>query len=268
MKLHSLLQYVPSPFSKKLDGREEEEAISKEVPVYALEEEDIQTRPLARVSTQLGQHWAIVGKTGSGKTRFALALLETLRRMHPKVPRYVLNSTADDMPEIHAPLTIYGDQAPDVLLDPKYTQVWTPDTDNLDEYNNWMMKILQMRKPAIVLIDEVASLTGNSRQVKVLEGHMKLLKQGRKHGVTVINETQELTRVPLVMFRQMEYFIQFRINNDVHEIAASRRYLDMSKDEYHQPSTKHGFFLKRSGLNAVKEYKSMQELFGAQSDVG
>jgi hypothetical protein len=188
--------------------------------------------------------------------------------MHPKVPRYVLNSTADDMPEIHAPLTVYGDISPDTMNDGTYTQVWVPDTDNLDEYNKWMLKILQARKPAIILIDEIASLTGNSKQVKVLEGHMKLLKQGRKHGMTVINETQELARVPLVMFRQMEYYIQFRINNDIHEMTASRRYLDMSKEEYKQPSAPYGFYLKRSGLHSVKEYRSMQELFGANKNAG
>lgn len=268
MKLQSLLKYIPSPFEKEIEGRDKEQELGKEIPIYHIEESDIQVPSLNRLSTQLGQHWAVVGKTGSGKTRFSLKLLEYLRRMHPKVPRYILNSTDDDMPEVHAPLTFYGDTAPDIMNNGTYTQVWVPDTDNLDEYNKWMLKILQARKPAIVLIDEIASLTGNSKQVKILEGHMKLLKQGRKKFITVINETQELARVPPPMFRQMEYYVQFRINNDIHEMSTSRRYLDMTKEDYKQPSAPYGFYLKRSGINSVKEYRSMQELFGNNQNVG
>jgi len=261
MRMHSLLRYIPSPFDKKIEGREHEEALSREAPVYHLDEEDASVRPLTGMPTKLGQHWAIVGKTGSGKTRFALGLLGYLRRSHPKTPRYVLNSTDDDMPEIHAPLTVRGNQSPDVMTDGTYTQVWTPDSDDLDEYNEWFLKILYRRQPAIVLIDEIASLSGRSRNA-TLEGHIKLLKQGRKHGITVINETQSLSHVPLDIFRQMEYYVQFRINNDVHEVSTSRRYLDVDKKEYHQPNAPYGFFLKRSGLHTVKEYRSMRELFG------
>lgn len=262
MRMHSLLKYIPSPFTEKVDGCEQEEVLAKEAPIYHLDEEDASVRPLNGVPTRLGQHWAIVGKTGSGKTRFTLALLEYLRRMHPKVPRYVLNSTDDDMPEIINPLTVTGNRVPDTMNDGTYTQVWTPDTDDLNAYNEWMMKILYARRPAIVVIDEIASLTGNSKTVAPLEGHMKLLKQGRKHNITVINETQELSHVPLVIFRQMDYYVQFRINNDVHEVATSRRYLDVTKEQYHQPSAPYGFFLKRSGLHATKEYRSVKELLG------
>jgi hypothetical protein len=237
------------------------------VPVYHVEEEDIAPRPLNGLPTKTGQHWAVVGKTGSGKTRFSLGLLEYYRRLAPKVARYVLNSTADDMPEVHAPMTFYGDIPPDVMNDGTYTQVWVPDVDNLSAYNQWLLKILQARRPAVVLIDEVASLTGNSKQVQVLEGHMKLLKQGRKHGISVINETQELTRVPTVIFNQMEYYVQFRLNNDVTQAAMARRYLDVTKAEYHQPRAPYGFFLKRSGLSVVKEYRSMNELFKGKQNV-
>lgn len=267
MRMHSLLKFIPSPFDKKIEGREEEKAIAAQVPVYHVEEADIVPRTLNSLPTKLGQHWAVVGKTGSGKTRFSLGLVEYLRRLNPQVPRYILNSTGDDMPEVHAPMTFYGNLVPDTMNGGTYTQVWTPDTDDLDAYNEWMLKILQARRPAIVLIDEVASLTGNSKQIKVLEGHMKLLKQGRKHGITVINETQELTRVPTVMFNQMEYYVQFRINNDITQVTAARRYLDVSKAEYKQPSAPYGFFLKRSGLHIVKEYRSMNELFKGKQNV-
>jgi len=225
-------------------------------------EEDAEVRPYNSLALKLGQHWSVVGKTGSGKTRFALGLLEYYRRQFPHVPRFVLNSTDDEMPEIHAPREYRGNHPPDVSFDPTYTTVWIPDTDDLEAYSIWLLKILYARKPAIVLLDEIASLTGYSVQVGILEGHFKLLKQGRKKGVVVINETQELSRVPLVMFRQMEYFAQFRLNNDVNEMASARRYLEVDKKDYHQPLAPFGFHLKRTGNFPSREYRSMHELFG------
>lgn len=238
-------------------------SLARTIPVQHIPDEDTEPRPYNSLAVQLGQHWSVVGKTGSGKTRFALGLLEYYRRQFPKVPRYVLNSTDDDMPEIHAPREYRGNTPPDVLNDPTYTQVWIPDTDDLGAYNEWMLKILYARKKAIVLLDEIASLTGYSKQIEVLEGHFKLLKQGRKKGVTIINETQELSRVPLVMFRQMTYFVQFRINNDFNELSRARSYLDMTKEEHHQPLAPFGFHLRRTDGNfPSREYRSMHDLFG------
>jgi len=234
----------------------------RNLPDWNVSTEDAEVRPYNSLAVKLGQHWSVVGKTGSGKTRFSLGLLEYYRRQFPKVPRYVLNSTDDDMPEIHAPREIRGNHIPDILHDPTYTLMWTPDTDDLDMYNEWLLKILYARTESIVLLDEIASLTGNSKQVTVLEGHMKLLKQGRKKGVVVINCTQELSRVPLVMFRQMEYFAQFRLNNDITELTNARRYLDLKKEHYHQPLAPFGFHLKRTGNFPSREYRSMQDLFG------
>lgn len=233
------------------------------LPVQHVDYEEANVRPHNNLALQLGQHWTVVGKTGSGKTRFSLGLLEYCRRQWPRVPRYVLNSTDDDMPEIHAPREYRGNHVPDIITDAAYTQVWVPDTDDLEAYNQWLLKILYRRQRAIVLLDEIASLTGYSKQIGVLEGHVKLLKQGRKMGITVINATQELSRVPLVMFRQMTYFVQFRINNDFNELARARSYLDQSREEHHQPLAPFGFHMRRTdGSYPSREYRSMHELFG------
>lgn len=246
-----------------MEEREEELELANRIPVESVSEEEAEVKPHNHLALKLGQHWTIVGATESGKTRFSLALLEYYRRQFPHVPRYVCNSTDDDMPEIKFPVEIRGNKPPDVLHSPTYTCVWIPDTDDLDAYNEWLLKILYMRKPAIVLLDEIASLTGYGKQVGVLEGHYKILKQGRKHGITVINETQELSKVPLVMFRQMTWFAQFRLNNDTFETSSARRYLDLSREEYRQPSAPFGFHLKRTRGNfPAREYRSMHDLFG------
>ncbi len=227
--------------------------LASRTPVEYVSEEETQAKPYNHLAVRLGQHWTIVGATESGKTRFSLALLEYYRRQFPHVPRYVCNSTDDDMPEIRFPREVRGNHPPDIMRDSTYTQVWIPDTDDLDAYNEWLLKIL----------DEIASLTGYGKSVGILEGHYKILKQGRKHGITVINETQETSRVPLVMFRQMTYFVQFRINNDVTELSNARRYLDIPKESYGQPKAPFGFHLKRTRGNfPAQEYRSYHDLFG------
>jgi hypothetical protein len=188
--------------------------------------------------------------------------MEYYRRLYPHAKRYILDSSGDGMPEVYAAHRHTGDSIPPTLLSPAYTLIWEPETDQLELYNAWLLRILQAREPAIVLVDEIASLTGYT-SAGVLEGHFKLLKQGRKHGITVINCTQEMTRVPLVMFRQMSYFVQFRLNRDPYELARARAYLDMTREEHKAPSTQYGFFMRHTGGNfPVKEYRSYHDLFG------
>lgn len=226
--------------------------------------EEAEPRPFNGLSVRLSEHWAITGKTGSGKTRFSLALLEYYRRQYPKVPRFVLNSTDDDMPEIHAPRFYTGNRPPSVSDDPTYTHVWVPDSDDLDAYDYWLSRILYRRKPAIVLIDEVASFGGDQRNPPPLEHHTKIMKQGRKKGITIINEVQEIAKAPPSMFRQATWFVQFRIGVDPFETSSARRLLDIPKEEYHQPRANYGFHVKRlTGNYPTREYNNLTDLFGS-----
>jgi hypothetical protein len=225
--------------------------------------DEANARPQNALAALLGQHWSIVGTTGSGKTRFALGLMEYLRRQYPHARRYILNSTGDDMAEVPAKQEHTGDSIPPLLSSSTYTQVWTPDSDPVDAYNAWLHRILYARKPAIVLIDEVASLSGDSKAPIALEGHTKLLKQGRKHGISVINGVQEFAKSPPSMWRQMTWFTQFRLANDPYEVSSARRFLNIAKDDHRQPHAQFGFHLRRlDGNFPAREYRSMQELFG------
>lgn len=231
-------------------------------PVTSVPDYETYARPYNRLGARLGEHWSIVGATGSGKTRFSVALLEYYRRQFPHAKRYVLDSSGDGMPEVHAPAVVEGDRVPDLLTRSVYTQVWQPETDILDNYNEWLLRILRARQPAIVLIDELASLTSYDTASNILEGHFKLLKQGRKHGITVINETQEIARVSLTIFRQMSWFVQFRLNRDPWEWSRARNYLNILKEEQNAPSAPYGFFMRRvTGNFPAREFRSYQELF-------
>jgi hypothetical protein len=88
------------------------------------------------------------------------------------------------------------------------------------------------------------------------------MKQGRKHGITVINGTQEMTRVPLMMFRQMTHFVQMRLGNDPTDLAYARRYLGIAKEEQHPPHSEFGLFYKRVGVKYPhEEYDSYTQFF-------
>lgn len=201
--------------------------------------------------------------TGSGKSYFSIHLLEFLRRQYPKVPRYFLDSTWDDKNLAHIPYPriIEGDKPPDAMNDCTYTQVWRPIRDDLAVYDEWMKKILYKRKPCIVLLDDIASFTKGGRVD--LDGHMMLMKQGRKHGITVINGSQQLSHVTAPVFQQMTFFVQFRLLQDVYEWSTARRYLNILKEDQRAPAAKYGFHMRRMDGNfPAKEYRSIHELFG------
>lgn len=192
-------------------------------------------------------------------------LLEYLRRQYPNVPRYFLDSTWDEknLSFLPYPRVIEGNVPPDIMSSSTYTQVWRPDTDDLGMYDDWMQKILRARKPAIVVLDDIASFTKGGRID--LDGHIKLLRQGRKHGITVINGTQQISHVTSTVFQMMTFFVQFLLLQDVYEWSRARRYLNIKTEEQHAPTAKYGFFMRRMDGNfPAREYRSIHELFGRQ----
>lgn len=237
--------------------------MGKKLPALTVSESEAEHRPLNSIAANLGQHWSIVGMTGSGKSYFGVSLLEYLRRQYPRVPRYFLDSTWDDknLSLIPYPRVIEGDKPPDAIHDSTYTQVWRPIRDDLETYDAWMKKILYARKACIVVLDDIASFTKGGRVD--LDGHMMLMKQGRKHGITVINGSQQISHVTSSVFQMMTYFVQFLLLQDVYEWSAARRYLNIVKEEQRMPSAKYGFFMRRMDGNfPMKEYRSLHELFG------
>lgn len=223
--------------------------------------EDV-ARPANRLLIRLGEHITVVGMTGSGKTYFAVkGLLEYMRRQYPHAKRYVIDSTADpDLPQmLHAPIIVRGNNAPGRLKNPAYTLLWTPDNSKIPaSYAQFFDRLNDAREPTILLIDEVASITAEAEAA--LE---TLLKQLRKHSGTCICLTQQIAAVDGTLFRQMSHFFQFLIQNEVYDQARARSYLNLSKEEHHQPRWEHGFFHRRTrGIETAREYRDMRDFFG------
>jgi DNA helicase HerA-like ATPase len=209
----------------------------------------------------LGEHWIIVGKTGSGKTHFTVkGALEYLKRQYPKVPRYIIDSTNDPkMPQLVSdPLWVEGNTPPDIIHDPRKTLVWTPDNSKIPkQYCDFFEKLNDDRRPSIVVVDEIASMT---RQAEA--GLETLFRQMRKHGGTVLAETQEIASVDGTYFKQATHFVQFRMNPSDYDDRRSRTYLDIAKENQRSPLAEHGFFHRNTSKNgAMKEYSDFREMF-------
>jgi DNA helicase HerA-like ATPase len=213
------------------------------------------------LSVRLGEHWAIIAKTGEGKTFFATrGLLEYLRTHFPDAKRYVIDSTDDPNMErwCFSPMVVEGNKAPDLLRSSQHTLIWKPrNSKNPLEYARFFEKLNDSREKNVLLVDEMASITR-----KALESYEGLLKQMRKHGGTVITLGQSFSGLDPDIFRQMTHYTQFRLNDEVYDTAQTRRYLNVSKEEQRPPRYKYGFFYRRTdGDFPVKEYSSMHDFF-------
>lgn len=249
----------PSPrLPQHQQARKDEEVIYRPTQEAA----ESSARPLNDRSIRLSEHSAVVGSTGSGKTYFTLkGLLEYMRLRYPKAKRYVLDSTDDPQIEniVHAPRLVEGDKSPDLLRDSTYTLIWRPRHSQLpEEYARWFRRLNDAREEQIIVIDEVASITGEA------EFELEpLLKQLRKHGGTCIVETQSIANVDPNVFRQMSHFFQFFINAETYDLARARAYLGQAKEDQRPPRFEHGFFYRPTRGNfPYKEYRDMRDFFG------
>lgn len=231
------------------------------IPVIANNDTENDARDINYLLIELGEHWIIVGKTGSGKTHFTIkGALEYLKRTYPHVPRYIIDSTNDPkMSElVKDPLWIEGNAPPDILRDTRKTLVWTPDNSKIPkQYCDFFEKLNDDRKPAIIILDEIASMT---RQAQ--DGVETLFRQMRKHGGTVLAETQQIAEVDGTYFKQATHYVQLRMNPSDYDDRRSRSYLDISKENQKSPISKFGFFYRNVSNNApMIEYNDYTEMF-------
>jgi len=224
----------------------------------SLDMEQAERAAKSKLGFELGEHWGIVGGTGSGKTTGAVALLEYLRRHNPNVKRYVHDASYDPdaFGQVYNPLHVMGNKAPDLLTNELHTQVWTPKSIDLDENETWFSRHVDAREPSIVLVDEAAA-------VKDVESFVTLLKWGRKHKTTVIVCTQKIAKVPSEIFDMCTHFMQFRLNRNPYEWQRSRELLNILQGEQKAPDARYGFFYRRlDGPYTSKEYMDYKQFFG------
>lgn len=232
-------QFLPSP--RKKDRNLLVPTVERESLKRAKQEQ------LPRITNKglqisLGDRWAIVGMTRSGKTTFGRRLLQFLRNSYPAARVYVLDTKQigdfDDLPG-----RIKGPIVPDTLLTPGGVQVWQPPENDIKAYDQWLKKILGARKPAIVFIDELLSLggrTGNSYP----QGYNQLQTQGAGLDIGVISLSQEAAYIPRTLLGQTTHLVRFALL-DEHDALKVDKYLRRPKSERGTQPPRYSFYYRR-----------------------
>jgi energy-coupling factor transporter ATP-binding protein EcfA2 len=217
---------------------------------------------------KFGQHWAIIGGTGSGKTTLAKMLLGTVaKQSNGQVPIYILDSKiSGDFTAFHqrgVGVLHTGNILPPIHDPQKFGafQVWQPLDDDIDLYDAYFKQIYSTRSPAIIFIDELSSIT--SRAGSPPRYYEILLKQGRGNNQSVITLTQSSTWVPPSLLRQVMHTVLMRVNsiNDVKKMVPL-----LGQDAFDEIKHDHGFLYrdvsKPRHKNPTEYYENLQEFFG------
>lgn len=201
---------------------------------------------MKKVKIKLGDHFAVLGGTGSGKTTFSKKLiLEFALATQGKIPIYILDSKiSGDFKEFHKKgvgILYQGNSIPPIHDVEKFGafQIWQPEEDDFDLYNEWLKQIYQTRQPCIVFFDELSSICKtNGSPPRYYE---ILLKQGRGNYQSIISCTQSPSYVPPSLLRQVMHVIRFRLNfsYDVKKIMSV-----MGKKVEEEPVDDYGFYYR------------------------
>jgi DNA helicase HerA-like ATPase len=230
---------------------------------------------MSKIQIQVGDRWAIIGGTGSGKTTFDKYLLKFYYaaglRARRLFPIYILDTKiSGDFAEFHHKSVghyHFGNEVPKLInpmKDGRPFLVWQPEEDDIDMYDAFLKQVYQARQPAIVLIDELGSLT-NANATKFPRYYDILLKQGRGLHIGMISNTQSPAYIPPNLIRQTTHLLRFRLN-DQYDAKKLAKQLGREYGEEWEPEHEHGFVYRNCTKPRKSSppiyYKDLQEFFG------
>jgi GTPase SAR1 family protein len=216
-------------------------------------------RPERALDVSLSDRWYILGMTGSGKTTFAKRLMRELRGLYPGAAAYILDSKGGD--DFEGWPGVVDRQDPPGSVQPGHIQVWRPPEDNASHYDAWLEMILKARRPAVVYIDELSSLSTGGGGTNYPPALAKLLKQGRSLGICLVILTQEAAYIPRQIRTQATHLVKFRLQDDEHGQRQAARLLGQASIS--EPTADYGFFYRRLNPKpgSVIEYDGHDEFF-------
>lgn len=223
--------------------------------------------PQHKINFGLGDHWLVVGSTGTGKTTVGKYILKALHNAsNGAVKVFVLDTKiSGDFTEFYQKKGIgcvyTGDEHPPLQnKDGSPFIVWQPESDDLDNYDAFFEKIYRDRKPCVVYIDEISSILGSHGTSKKF--YKVLLKQGRSLGISVFTNTQMARWLPSETLTQAMHSILMRVTSVKDEKVMADIFDSYAKKDI---SHQHGFFYRdlRKPLkgNPPVYYKNVKELF-------
>lgn len=230
-----------------------------------------------QVEIKPGEHLAILGATGTGKTVFNKELIKQfILATEGFMPVYILDTKADmydpsksDFKDFFRPnigKRHIGNEIPNPIKPQgsNFVQVWTPEEDVPDMYDEYFKRIYQARYPALVIVDELSSVEANKKG-DITRYHNILLKQGRGLGISSINLTQSSSHIGHSILRQCMHIVRFRLND---EYDSKKLNGLMGRKVEQEPQDQYGFWYRNVQIPVAKSpatyYKDMQEFFGLE----
>lgn len=221
-----------------------------------LDEEVNRTVVVPGANIPEGEHWAIISKTGNGKTTMVKALCRAHRRKMPWINTYILDTKKQgDFSDKDGKVWQTYDPPP-LLTGIGQSQVWQPIVDNIDAYDEYLQNILHAGKPCIVVIDESKNLKQGGKTPK---GYELLLSQGRMPGIHVMTNYQEIAEGLRQGLSQSTHIVGFSVWNEYDE-RMLKTYLRLPAKEPMHFNGKYSFYyIHKDKMGAPILYKNYQE---------
>ncbi len=241
--------------------------LSKELALYlpsshfesAIEEQEANVNKYyRRQKARDGEHWAIYGKTGMGKTTLIKALIDMMYETYPYNVYHLDTKHQGDFSARDGKI-IVSEFAPPVFSTWGNKMVWQPLLDIKEEYSKFFTNILNAGVPSIVNVDESANLVFGT---DVPRGLMLLLKQGRMPGINVILGAQEIANSVRQALSQATHVVSFNLINS-YDTIMMRKYLRLPKELQQLNLKKYQLLhIKPDYDSTATLYNSYKELLG------
>jgi len=213
------------------------------------------------IDLKLGQHWLILGMTGTGKTYFSKMLVGHLHQMSA-APVYILDTKQDPADFGRYPGRHETDEPPDPIQ--SGIQVWQPPMDDFAAYDEWFGNIMASHKewelPAIIYVDEIDNITKGVSQPVVPRNFTLAMKQGRSFGITMVALTQELARIARQVKTQTRHIVRFHLNEGMYDSQKGNRLVHRPPNAS-EPKAKFGFIYANTERQDWHEYRSAEQFF-------
>lgn len=229
-----------------------------------------------QVDIKLGEHITVLGATGTGKTVLNKELIRRfILATEGFMPVYILDTKCpvsapgmSDFKEFFQKdvgIRHTGNKIPKPIK-PKgknFVQVWTPEEDILEHYDEYFKSIYQAGSPAVVVVDELSSVSTNRGDIT--RYHNILMKQGRGLSISSINLSQSPSFIGQSIVRQAMHVFRFRLN-DSYDSKKLNGVMGKAVEE--EPADPYGFWYRNVQIPVRKApaayYKNMQEFFGLE----
>lgn len=145
-----------------------------------------------------------VGKTGSGKTTLAKALLYAQPHVFILDPKHTFtlpDSWKHSIYKTMSELESHNDES---------TAIYRPDLDEMDGGCNEFFELAFAQRNRLIFVDEVIRVTPNNR---IKPGYKNVLQLGRELNVGCWSATQRPSSVPIPIMTEAEHYFIFRLTS-------------------------------------------------------